>query len=426
MMSFAVLVACSTALMVQAMPPGGRPQMQGGIRPQQQGGSTGQQQQGGPPQGGQMQSGRPEMQGGNTNGGQMQGGNTGQQGGRPGGATASTSSHAASLLGDVAKTTVTGTDARSGKKFPVGENIYGPFEAGFTSRQNGILERLGCADGNDGHVAGGIDTHTAEQMVAAQCGITLPRVEGDSYISLIDECGGHTNEYHFHERMSCLFKAEGGHSTKVGEAMDGQDLFGKWEDFAAESLPELDACGGHYGVTPDSNGKSVYHYHVQDAAPFTMGCFGPNDDKSLVTVAQCRDFYPGCDGDLVDVRQPGGSKQYDLWCPCFDANGSNTGVEIAELAVFSGDKATDKATAKAATEKPATKVPTKAATKATKATEATKTATKTPPAAASSTCADKKASFCDKRLGSKKEKQVAKICMRTNIKKKCQASCGLC
>ena len=36
--------------------------------------------------------------------------------------------------------------------------------------------------------------------------------------SLIDECGGHTNEYHFHERMACLFKAEGGHSAKVGEA----------------------------------------------------------------------------------------------------------------------------------------------------------------------------------------------------------------
>ena len=29
---------------------------------------------------------------------------------------------------------------------------------------------------------------------------------------------GHTNEYHFHERMACLFKAEGGHSAKVGEA----------------------------------------------------------------------------------------------------------------------------------------------------------------------------------------------------------------
>ena len=34
----------------------------------------------------------------------------------------------------------------------------GPFEAGFTATQNNILEALGCADGNDGHLPGGIDT----------------------------------------------------------------------------------------------------------------------------------------------------------------------------------------------------------------------------------------------------------------------------
>ena len=245
------------------------------------------------------------------------------------------------MLNDVAKTTVGGTDVRTSKTFPVGENIFGPFEAGFGAQQNQRLEDIfGCAKGEDGHVAGGIDTNTAEQMVAAQCGVTLPRMEGNAYISLLDECGGHTNEYHFHERMSCLYKEEGGHSAKVGEALDGKNLYGKWEDYATRTLPELDACGGHYGVTPDSSGKSVYHYHVQDAAPFTVGCFGPNDDGSLVTVAQCRDFYTGCDGDLVDVTFPGGSKKYDLWCPCFDAKGSNTGLNVAELAVFSSAAST--------------------------------------------------------------------------------------
>ena len=114
---------------------------------------------------------------------------------------------AASLLGDVGSTTVTGTDARTGKSFPIGENVYGPFEAGFGTQQNFILEALGCADGNDGHVIGGIDTATAEQMVAHQCQVTLPRVVGNDYVSLLDECGGHTNEYHFHERMSCLYDA---------------------------------------------------------------------------------------------------------------------------------------------------------------------------------------------------------------------------
>jgi hypothetical protein len=27
-------------------------------------------------------------------------------------------------------------------------------------------------------------------------------------------------------------------------------LYGKWEDFSASKLPELDVCGGHFGSTP--------------------------------------------------------------------------------------------------------------------------------------------------------------------------------
>ena len=53
----------------------------------------------------------------------------------------------ASLLGDVGLTPVTGTDQRTSKSFPVGENIYGPFEAGFTSQQDSILAGLGCNPG---------------------------------------------------------------------------------------------------------------------------------------------------------------------------------------------------------------------------------------------------------------------------------------
>ena len=37
---------------------------------------------------------------------------------------------------------------------------------------------------------------------------------------------------------------------------------------------KLDACGGHFGITPDSAGSSVYHNHVQDMPPFTFGCYG--------------------------------------------------------------------------------------------------------------------------------------------------------
>ena len=145
---------------------------------------------------------------------------------------------AAPLFGDVALTTVAGTDARTGRTVPVGENIYGPFEAGFSDQQDNILAGLGCNPGSKGHVPGGIDTWTAEQMVAHQCGVTLPRIEGNSYISLIDECGGHTQAYHFHERLKCLYDGEAaGHSTKIGEAVDGAKtpIYGKYE--ATNVLP---------------------------------------------------------------------------------------------------------------------------------------------------------------------------------------------
>jgi hypothetical protein len=247
----------------------------------------------------------------------------------------------ASLLGDVGLTTVTGIDARSSKSFPVGENIYGPFEAGFSAQQNFILEGLGCADGNDGHVIGGIDTNTAEQLVAHQCSITLPRCSSgaalpcpsaDSYISLLDECGGHTNEYHFHERLACLYdETAAGHSPRIGTASDGKAIYGKWEvqptdpsDPSSGTLPVLDACGGQFGVTPDSNGASVYHYQVQDSPPFTIGCFGPAADGGLVSVEECRSLYDGCgDDDVLQLTTSAGTISYDPWCPCWDADGSN-------------------------------------------------------------------------------------------------------
>lgn len=67
----------------------------------------------------------------------------------------------------------------------------------------------------------------------------------------------------------------------------------------------------------------------QDAPPFSVGCVGPNDDGSHVTVAQCRDFYTGCGDTDKDTSYTVGGKsvKYDLWCPCFDANGKNTGEQ---------------------------------------------------------------------------------------------------
>ena len=57
-------------------------------------------------------------------------------------------------------------------------------------------------------------------------------------------------------------------------------IYGKWETYDTSvedgTYPQLDACGGHFGKTPDSNGERVYHYHVQDNPPFTIGCYGPD------------------------------------------------------------------------------------------------------------------------------------------------------
>ena len=55
-----------------------------------------------------------------------------------------------------------------------------------------------------------------------------------------------------------------------------QFVYGKFENVLANGTqvsakPLLDACGGHFGVTPDSGGASVYHYHIQEYAPFSIG-----------------------------------------------------------------------------------------------------------------------------------------------------------
>ena len=77
----------------------------------------------------------------------------------------------------------------------------------------------------------------------------------------------------------------------------GQLIYGKWEDYSAQLLPDLDSCGGHWGATPDSVDDTIYHYQVQENPPFTLGCIGPNDDGSAVTQAQCESLYDGCDTD---------------------------------------------------------------------------------------------------------------------------------
>ena len=71
--------------------------------------------------------------------------------------------------------------------------IYGPFEAGFSAAQT--EQFFGCDPGVT--IAAGLDTLTAEQMVQHAC--NLPAI-----ITVLDECGGHANPYHYHERSECV------------------------------------------------------------------------------------------------------------------------------------------------------------------------------------------------------------------------------
>jgi hypothetical protein len=55
--------------------------------------------------------------------------------------------------------------------------------------------------------------------------------------------------------------------------------------------PELDACNGHYGTVPANasvgvDAGCVYHYHLTDDLPYTIGCYGP-----VASVAECKSLY---------------------------------------------------------------------------------------------------------------------------------------
>ncbi len=241
-----------------------------------------------------------------------------------------------------------------------GTIIAGPFEAGFDSEIDTLLGWLGCAPASNGYLDGGIDTQTALEIVHIKCGgDALPKVVGGAFISLMWSGGVHSPPargtgctsppgglpgysacgnppYHFHQNFSILYNSGtasvAGHSSKVGvttppASLSASGIYGRFEA-AGGVLPSLDACGGHFGVTPDSGGAVVYHHHVQTAPPFTVGCYGPSASNQLVTLAECRSYYDGTCGDstISVTTAAAGTRAYDPFCPCFDSvTGTNVG-----------------------------------------------------------------------------------------------------
>ena len=259
--------------------------------------------------------------------------------------THTSSPQAAALRNDVGCTTVVSDqlDYNHEQSETVGgtiasnSHIYGPFDAGFMEPQNDIITTWGCSDPSVAHGNGGYDLAYETNKVASVCGINFPRIESSTseYYGIVGACGGHTGDYHFHGGFECFETNSGTHSKKVGVAGNA-NVYGRWEDYAANKYPYLDACGGHFGFTPESPSTAVYHYHIQRDPPFTIGCYGPSSSNGLVTVSDCRALYTECSGTVATETWGGQTHTYMKDCPCFDANGLNYGTitEVPAIAKY--------------------------------------------------------------------------------------------
>ena len=219
------------------------------------------------------------------------------------------SASASPLLGSIACVDVEAIEYRKNLSTSIAGNytdtvnLYGPFENGFSASVPGMA-CLGTST-----IDSGIDTYTAQLLVQHVC--------NDDSIQLLSVCGDHANPRHFHEYLSqCLsFQTQqSGHSSRLGTAADDKGIYGMFE--TSNTFPVLDACGAHIGVTPDSNGAQVVHYHAQVYPPFFIGCY-TNTDASM-TLTECRSLYPGCSDAPTTLTSSHGSDLYTKWCPCWD------------------------------------------------------------------------------------------------------------
>jgi hypothetical protein len=96
-----------------------------------------------------------------------------------------------------------------------------------------------------------------------------------------DTCSGHPQgrgQYHYHSASDCMTegaKTSDGHSGLVGYALDGFGIYGKTGAGGKHlSNSDLDACHGHTEtVAWDGKAVRMYHYHLTDEYPYTLGCF---------------------------------------------------------------------------------------------------------------------------------------------------------
>lgn len=96
----------------------------------------------------------------------------------------------------------------------------------------------------------------------------------------VDQCWGHpyAKQYHYHGYSWKCFPdqgTEGEHSPLFGYAMDGFGVFGpRGEGGKLVDNDDLDECHGHTHEIPwDGKTKEMYHYHVNNQYPYSIGCY---------------------------------------------------------------------------------------------------------------------------------------------------------
>jgi len=95
-----------------------------------------------------------------------------------------------------------------------------------------------------------------------------------------DKCFGHPYEkqYHYHAYSWACFPNQGEtgeHSPLFGYAIDGFGVFGpRGESGELVTNDDLDECHGHtHEIDWDGEKKTMYHYHVNNEFPYSIGCY---------------------------------------------------------------------------------------------------------------------------------------------------------
>ena len=96
----------------------------------------------------------------------------------------------------------------------------------------------------------------------------------------MDSCWGHpyAEQYHYHGYSWKCFPNQGkagAHSPLFGYAIDGFGVFGpRGEGGKLVTNEDLDECHGHtHAIDWDGQTREMYHYHVNNEYPYSIGCF---------------------------------------------------------------------------------------------------------------------------------------------------------